>query len=604
MQFSEDYIEKVREANDVVEVIGRHTVFKQGGRSLMGLCPFPDHSEKSPSFSVSQDKQLYHCFGCGKSGNIYSFLRDYYGYSFVESIEYLAKKAGIPLPTGSVNPKERSQTSDKKKLLSLALEFYRTRLSKLSHDHEAIKYLKNRGMGESETILTLNLGWAPDSWSELTDFLNSKAVSLPLAADLGLLKRKKEGSGFYDLFRGRVMFPVFSFSGEVLGFGGRVLGDEKPKYLNSPESNFFKKSKILYGQNWASPFIRQHDEALIVEGYTDWISMYLAGFKNALGTMGTALTEDHAKQIKRWCSKVVCIFDGDEAGRRASERALTNLFSGGVMARGVFLPDGSDPDSFIKNNGAEAFAEMVKSSGDLFIQLLDQKLKDYSGKTHEKIEVLNWAVKTLVHLEPTSPLFAIYLPEMDSRLRMGLPAIKQELRKAYNGVKSGYKSSAPAPSEELSYKPSEPRVVKKVRLNAKKNDLELILFNLIMESPQMREELISKDFSFPDPGTQELWGVMKDKHRQGASKSVNLEAQLVGYCSNPEALTLTLEKPYNHLSNEQKYDLFTNCFKAVEKKQLSAQAKLISKTMGQDAADDDLEKFMELQRKKRKILKL
>lgn len=600
MQFSEDYIEKVREANDVVELIGRHTVFKQGGRSMMGLCPFPDHSEKSPSFSVSQDKQLYHCFGCGKSGNIYSFLRDYYGYSFVESIEYLAKKAGVPLPTGSVDPKQRSQTSEMKKVLGLALEFYRERLSKLSSEHEAVKYLQNRGMGDRDTIITLNLGWAPDNWSELTDFLNKRGVPLAMAADLGLLKRKKEGNGFYDLFRGRVMFPVFSFSGEVLGFGGRVLGDEKPKYLNSPESNFFKKSKILYGQNWASPTIRQNDEALIVEGYTDWISMYLAGFKNALGTMGTALTSDHAKQIKRWCSKVICIFDGDEAGRRASERALTNLFSGGVMARGVFLPDGSDPDSYIKNQGAEAFSALLENSEDLFVQLLDQRLKSYSGKTHEKIEVLNWAVSMLVHLDKSSPLFSIYLPEVDSRLRMGLPAIKQELRKAFSGQKPT-SFTQPEEDEEPVQKSQE---IQKVRLAGKKNDPEYILFNLTMESAQMRDELLDRGFEFIDPGTQQLWGVMAHKHRQAGQKSVNLEAHLASYCSNPEALTLTLEKPYSHLTDKQKNELFQNCLKTVEKKKLAAQAKLISKNIGQDAADTDLEKFMELQRKKRKILKL
>jgi len=600
MQFSEDYIEKVREANDVVELIGRHTVFKQGGRSLMGLCPFPDHSEKSPSFSVSPDKQLYHCFGCGKSGNIYSFLRDYYGYSFVESIEYLAKKAGIPLPTGSLDPQLRSQTSEKKKVLSLALEFYRERLSKLSSDHAALKYLEGRGMGGEDTKLSLNLGWAPDNWSDLTDYLNTRGVPLGMAADLGLLKRKKEGNGFYDLFRGRVMFPVFSFSGEVLGFGGRVLGDEKPKYLNSPESSFFKKSKILYGQNWASPSIRQHDEALIVEGYTDWISMYLAGFKNALGTMGTALTSDHAKQIKRWCSKVICIFDGDEAGRRASERALTNLFTGGVMARGVFLPDGSDPDSYISDQGSEAFGNLLQNSEDLFVQLLDQKLKGYTGKTHEKIEVLNWAVSMLVHLDKSSPLFAIYLPEIDSRLRMGLPAIKQELRKAFSGQKPTVYTQEDVVQEPV----SQPQEIVKSRLVGKKSDPEYILFNLTMESSQMRDELLERGFEFTEPGTQQLWGVMADKHRQSGQKSVNLEAHLASYCSNPEALTLTLEKPYSHLTEKQKYELFQNCIKTVEKKQLAAQAKLLSQNIGQDAADTDLEKFMELQRKKRKILKL
>ncbi len=599
MQFSEDFIEKVREANDIVEIIGRHTVFKQGGRSLMGLCPFPDHSEKSPSFSVSQDKQLYHCFGCGKSGNIYSFLRDHYGYSFLESIEYLAKKAGIPLPTEPGKPQDRSKREQEKKALNVALEFFRTRLVNLNPEHASVKYLQNRGMGSPETIEALNLGWAPDAWSDLVEFLNKKGIPLKAAENVGLVRPKKEGNGHYDLFRGRVMFPIFSFSGEVLGFGGRVLGDEKPKYLNSPESSSFKKSKILYGQNWASSAIRQHDEALIVEGYTDWIALYLGGFKNVLGTMGTALTEDHGRQIKRWCSKVVCIFDGDEAGRRASERALTNLFSTGVLARGIFLPDGEDPDSFIKDKGAEAFGESVAEAGDLFLQLLDQKMRGFSGKIHEKIEILAWSVKMLSHLEVTSPLFSIYLPELDARLGIGVPAIKQELRKVYSGKKPSYKGALEA--EEASVAP-EP--MRKVRVGYKRSDLELIVFNLLMEAPAMRARLDSENFSFSDEGAQFLWGLMRERHRQNPSESDSLEAHLVSYCSNPEALTLTLEKPYSHLTKEQKMELFNDCLQSIRKKQLAVQAKLMSKTIGQNAADEDLKKFMELQREKRKILKV
>lgn len=599
MQFSEDFIEKVRDANDIVEIIGRHTVFKQGGRSLMGLCPFPDHSEKSPSFSVSADKQLYHCFGCGKSGNIYSFLRDHYGYSFLESIEYLAKKAGISLPFEPGKPSDHSQKKNEKKVINAALEFYRTRLSKLNPDHNAVQYLKNRGMGDPETINRLNLGWAPDAWSELTDFLNTKDFSLKVAANAGLIKPKKEGKGYYDFFRGRVMFPVFSFSGEVLGFGGRVLGGEKPKYLNSPESSLFKKNKILYGQNWASSTIRQKDEALIVEGYTDWIALYLAGFKNVLGTMGTALTEEHGKHLKRWCSKAVCIFDGDEAGRRASERALGNLFSAGVMGRGVFLPDGEDPDSMLKKSGAEAFGESIENAEDLFLQLLDQKLKGFTGKTHEKIEALSWSVKILAHLEPSSPLFAVYLPEVDARLRLGVSAIKQELRKAY---KIG-RPQKPFSQEGLET-PQVPMQIKKMKVNYKKNDLELIMFNLLMESSPMRENLLSENFSFTDGGAQYLWDIMQEKHRQNPNESGTLEAHLVSYCSNPEALTLTLEKPYSHLSKEQKLELFTDCLQSIKKKQLAAQAKLMSKKIRQDAADEDLKKFMELQREKRKTLKV
>lgn len=599
MQFSEDFIEKIREANDIVEIIGRHTVFKQGGRSLMGLCPFPDHSEKSPSFSVSQDKQLYHCFGCGKSGNIYSFLRDHYGYSFLESIEYLAKRSGIPLPTEPGKAVDRSGKENEKKALNAALEFFRTRLFNLNSEHAAVKYLQNRGMGSSETIEVLNLGWAPDSWSDLVEFLNKKGIPLKVAAGMGLLREKKEGNGYYDLFRGRVMFPIFSFSGEVLGFGGRVLGDEKPKYLNSPESSSFKKSKILYGQNWASSSIRQHDEALIVEGYTDWIALYLAGFKNVLGTMGTALTDDHGRRIKRWCSKVVCIFDGDEAGRRASERALTNLFSSGVLARGIFLPDGEDPDSFLKGHGAEVFEKEVSEAGDLFLQLLDQKMKNFTGKTHEKMEILAWSVKMLSHLEVTSPLFAVYLPEVDTRLGIGVSAIKQELRKIYGGKKPQYKASHSV--QEAS---AASAVIKRVRVSYKRSELEFIVFNLVMEAAAMREQLITENFSFTDVGAQFLWGIMQERHRQNPSESGSLEANLVSYCSNPEALTLNLEKPYSHLSKEQKMELFNDCLQTIKKKQLAVQTKLMSKTIGQNAADDDLKKFMELQREKRKNLKV
>ncbi len=595
MQFSQDFIEKVRDANDVVEIISRHTVFKHSGRSFMALCPFPNHSEKSPSFSVSQEKQLYNCFGCGKSGNIYSFLRDYYGYSFLESIEYLAKKAGISLPTEPGKPVDRKEKDNEKKALNKALEFFKTKLAKLNPDHKAIEYLKNRGMGDPKAIRALNLGWAPDSWSELTDFLNKEGVHLKTAVKMGLLKLKKEKKGYYDLFRGRVIFPVFSFSGEILGFGGRVLGDEKPKYLNSSESDFFKKGRILYGQNWASSAIRQKDEALIVEGYTDWISLYLTGFKNVLGTMGTALTIDHGKQLKRWCSKVICIFDGDEAGRRASERALINLFASGIIARGVFLPEGEDPDSFLKGSGKEVFLKTLKNAEDLFLQLLDQRLRGFSGKTHEKIEVLSWSVKILAHLEPSSPLFAVYLPEVDARLRLGVSAIKQELKKEYRGMKT--KKYSPKSAQTILKKVQK---IEKVRVGYKKSDHELILLNLLMESSSMRALLFKEGFSFLDAGAEFLWGIMQSRHRHNPSESGSLEANLVSYCSNPEALTLTLEKPYSHLSKERKLELFNDCLKSIKKKQLFAQAKLMSKKIRQDAVDDDLKQFMEIQRKKRK----
>lgn len=269
------------------------------------------------------------------------------------------------------------------------------------------------------------------------------------------------------------------------------------------------------------------------------------------------------------------------------------------MARGVFLPDGEDPDSFIEKNGREAFAKEIKDAGDLFIQLLDEKLRSFSGKTHEKMEALAWSVKILAHLDPQSPLFAVYLPEVDSRLRLGLPAIKQELRKAYGGKKT--KSYAAQIEPEA---PQAPKVIEKVKISYKRSDLEFIMFNLLLESSSMRGLLIEEDFEFSDPGTNFLWGVVKARHRQNPNESGSLEAHLVNYCSNPNALTLTLERPYSHLNHEKKLEVFNDCFQSVKKKQLGAQAKLLTKKIRQDAADEELKQFMELQRQKRKILKV
>ncbi len=600
MKFSEDFIEKLRESSDVVELISRHTVLKSSGRSMMGLCPFPDHQEKSPSFSVSPEKQLYHCFGCGKSGNVFSFLRDHYGYSFPEAIEYLAKQANIPLPENSFMPKEhKSELSDKKNILSEALYFYQTRLIKLQGSHPVFSYLKNRDMADPKLLDELQIGWASDDWSKLTDYLKSKNLSLKLAANLGLIKARKDGSGYFDLFRSRVMFPVFSFSGEVLGFGGRVLGDEKPKYLNSPESDLFKKGRILYGQNWASPHIRQHDEAIIVEGYTDWISLYAAGFKNGLATMGTALTDDHAKRIKRWCKKVVCVFDGDEAGERASERALTHILSHELMGRGVFLPQGSDPDSYIKNEGVEAFKELLKSGRDLFLSLLDRKMSDYEGLTHQKIEALNWAVSMISHLPPSSALINIYLQEVDVRLSIGMNELRNELqkkRKANGLIRSGHEMpqvrfEEPEPLKEISL----------TRIQAKRNDQELIAFNLALESEEAFLKLAGSEVGFSNSSINTLWSFLLENYRQKRVSSGNFVGFLASYCANPGALTLTMEKPYSQLDQKQKLELLEDCLQSMKKVQLKSISKTLRGKIRQGAGEDDLERFMNIQRQRRKL---
>lgn len=602
MKFSDDFIEKLRESNDILDLIGRHTVLKSSGRSHMGLCPFPDHQEKSPSFSVSQDKQLYHCFGCGKSGNIYSFLRDYYGYSFPESIEFLAKIAGIPMPERT---QEEVKSTDRKKvytsILNFTMEHFNKNLKELGENHQVFKYLQSREMSDSKIIENIKIGWAKDSWDDLVRALQSEGLSLEAASEQGLVKKKKSGQGYFDGFRARVMFPVFSFSGEVVGFGGRVLGDEKPKYINSPESSVFKKGKIFYGQNWASPYIRQEDEVVLVEGYTDWISLFKKGIKNVLATMGTSLTESHGRKISNWCSKALCLFDGDEAGAKASERALINLLPAGLLVRGVFLPKGEDPDSFIKLNGLEKTKKILKNSEDLFLQLLDAKLRGFSGKPHEKVETLKWVGFILSHLSKESSLMSLYIQEVDSRLNLGAGTIKQEILKAL-------KDSSVGPSESQKPTPKKPvkpynddNSKKVVRIGYKKNHPEYILFSLAIANKPLLEEALKEEISFTDPGTDFLWSLSADKYRQNRQKSVNIEAYLASFCANPEALTLTLEKPYSQLNEEQIKDIFHECLAKVKRNNMKSESQKMRKKMGPSSDEEDLKRFMELQRKKRDL---
>jgi DNA primase len=565
----------------------------------MGLCPFPDHKENSPSFSVSQDKQLYHCFGCGKSGNLYSFLRDYYGYSFTESVEYLAKRAGIPLP--KVSQEERGKEDNRKELkaiLSVALEQFVRNLKTLPENHEVLNYLKTRGFDES-SVKHLKIGWAKDSWDEITNELRKRGLSLEKAAELGLVKKKRQGSGYYDGFRARVMFPVFSFSNEVVGFGGRVLGDEKPKYINSPESDVFKKGRIFYGQNWSSPYIRQENEVIVVEGYTDWISLFVSGVKNVLATMGTALTEEHGKRIKTWCSKVLCLFDGDDAGKNASERALKHLFKSGLMVRGVFLDQGEDPDSFVKKRSLEEVKETLSKAQDLFLQLLDQRLNDFQARPDQKIEALNWSTEILSQIPQGSPLLPLYVQELESRLILDKKVILEEILKAQRGQNSQF--AKPSNSSTGGQKPPEPR--KQVRINYKKNNPEYILFSLALSDSKLFNEAIAAKLVFSDPGTQFLWVLAKDKYGQAGQSFGRVESYLASFLSNPEALTLTMEKPYSHLDKEQKNEIFHECLHRVKNQKVSFESKKMSQNMGPTTDEKDLERFMELQRKKRNLIK-
>ena len=353
---------------DVVDIVGRYVQLKKGGANFMGLCPF--HGEKSPSFSVSPSKQFYHCFGCGKNGNAISFLMEHAGMTFIEAVKDLAQQYGLQVPEDDVSPQDRAQAAHLREqqatLTSVLEKAGLAYIKNLRVSERAIDYFKRRGVS-GEIAKTFGLGYAPEGWRSLASVFPD--YNDPLLVESGLVisgeadaEHATAEAKRYDRFRDRVMFPIRNVKGECIGFGGRVLGEEKPKYLNSPETPVFSKGRELYGLFEARIALREHGYALVTEGYMDVVALAQLGFANAVATLGTACTADHVQKLFRFTDSVVFSFDGDSAGRRAARKALDAALPFASDVRTVkflFLPSEHDPDSFIREQGKEGFADYV-----------------------------------------------------------------------------------------------------------------------------------------------------------------------------------------------------------------------------------------------------
>ncbi|WP_338798988.1 DNA primase [Acidovorax sp. DW039] len=362
MSIPQSFIQELLSRVDVVDIVGRYVQLKKGGANFMGLCPF--HGEKSPSFSVSPSKQFYHCFGCGKNGNAISFLMEHAGMGFVEAVQDLAQSVGLQVPDDDISPQERERAAAARQkqatltdVLEKAADAYR---KQLRSSQRAIGYFKGRGVSGHVAKL-YGLGYAPEGWRSLASVF--PAYDDPLLEESGLvIVNEEDGGKRYDRFRDRVMFPIRNVKGECIGFGGRVLGDEKPKYLNSPETPVFHKGRELYGLFEARTAIREAGYALVTEGYMDVVALAQLGFPNAVATLGTACTPDHVHKLLRFTDAVVFSFDGDAAGRRAARKALDAALPYASDTRSIkflFLPAEHDPDSYIREHGTEAFAQYI-----------------------------------------------------------------------------------------------------------------------------------------------------------------------------------------------------------------------------------------------------
>jgi DNA primase len=371
----EEKIQEIKDRVDIVEVVSSYLPLKRSGANNQGLCPF--HQEKTPSFNVNSARQIFHCFGCGVGGNVFSFLMRMEGLSFPDAVKRLGEKVGIEVEEEEISPAEIRRREVRERLARINTEagsFYHQLLLEGDAGAPGRRYLRQRGY-EGETVRSFQLGFAPEGWETLAKYLAEKNFSAEDIRKTGLVRPGKQDRGDYDLFRNRLLFPIHDLQGQMVAFGGRVLDDSLPKYINSPETDVYHKSKILYGLYQARDAMRNSSEALVVEGYFDVLALHRAGFTNAVATCGTALTADHARLLKRYAEKILLIFDEDAAGRQATFRAMDALLPSGLAVNVVAMPVGEDPDSLLKDRGEDGFRHCLQAARPVLEVFIEEQLR-------------------------------------------------------------------------------------------------------------------------------------------------------------------------------------------------------------------------------------
>jgi DNA primase len=452
------FIQELLARADIVDIVGRHVQLKKGGANFMGLCPF--HGEKSPSFSVSPAKQFYHCFGCGKNGNAISFLMDHAGMSFVESVKDLAQQYGLQVPEDDVSPQDRAKAAQMREqqatLTSVLEKAGAAYIKHLRNTPKAVDYFKGRGLS-GEIAKTFGLGYAPEGWRSLAsvfpDYNDALLVEsgLVITGEAGDENAPGEAKR-YDRFRDRVMFPIRNVKGECIGFGGRVLGDEKPKYLNSPETPVFSKGRELYGLFEARTALREHGYALVTEGYMDVVALAQMGFANAVATLGTACTADHVQKLFRFTDSVVFSFDGDSAGRRAARKALDAALPFATDVRNVkflFLPAEHDPDSYVREHGKDGFAAAVASAMPLSKFMLEAAAEGCDMDTAEGLARMTSQVGPLWLLLPEGAFKRQMLATIADKALLDA----RDLQEVWQPSQKRYKNNSSSRPNNMRYSP-------------------------------------------------------------------------------------------------------------------------------------------------------
>ncbi|GAB2573166.1 DNA primase [Gracilibacillus alcaliphilus] len=425
-KISDEVIESLRQANDVVDIVGEYVQLKKQGRNYFGLCPF--HSENTPSFSVNQEKQIYHCFGCGKGGNVISFIMEMEGYTFQQAIQFLADKSGQVLPEWNQTEKTESQSEEQKVLEAhnWLVKLYHHLLRHSKDGKEALDYLYGRGFTD-ETIDTFQLGFAPVSRDFVVQFLEKKGFHKQVMANGGVLAMTEDGH-YYDRFQSRIIFPIRNHLGKTVAFNGRTMSDQGPKYMNSPETPLFTKSKLLYNFDLARGEIRKRGEAVLFEGAADVIAAYQAGVKNGVASLGTSLTETHVNLLRRYVDTVVICYDGDNAGQEATDKAISLLKKAGCTIKVGMMPNKYDPDQYIREYGAEQFSSQVIASAEPeIVFLLNFLRKNFNLNLEgDRLKYVEVAVAEIAKLS-SSIEQDHYIRELAGEFKLSIETLKQEI---------------------------------------------------------------------------------------------------------------------------------------------------------------------------------
>lgn len=583
MRFSSDLLEEIRNRCDIVDIISEYVHLKPAGKGFKGLCPF--HGEKTPSFMVSPEKQLFHCFGCGEGGNVFNFLMKYEKFSFFEAVEMLAKKSGVSLP---VDEEKENLLYMKKerlyKLNNLAVNYYRECLFRTNQGKKIINYLKKRGINDT-SVEKYRLGYAPPSLDALTNFLKKKGYIYEELIKAGLIKKSKIEEKYIDYFRDRIIFPIFHLSGRVIGFGGRVLDDSLPKYINSPETLVYNKGSNLYNLNFAKEDIRKKNYIIVVEGYTDVLITQQYEFNNVAASLGTALTTKQIDLIKRFTDTVLIAYDADSAGNMATLRSLDLLVEAGLGIKVLALPQGYDPADFLIKKGIEPFQNLIDRS----LSLIDYKLKllysNYSVKTIEgKVKVIEGILPTLSVIGNEVELRA-QTKKISEELKLSEEAILIELKKYKRGLKDFSHNF--------------------IKLNSESGNIkaEKILIGCMLENEQIAQDILkklkAKDFSVLLH--HQIVTAIEKKLKD--DKAVN--SQKVIDCLNDDEATKLISKILMEetITFDEKIisgyiDTINNFKLAQERKNLEKRAKILDEKIkkSEKIEEDDLTELREIVR--------